>query len=161
MRFLKDSLLVDNIICSQPLFIWYCSCFPGALERILFLKDSVSVSEYLLQPSILSSGLWLLQENWKSNVFISGEQLQSCFFLGVLVYSTGPDTLIFVWKVPCTTYKTTCSHSFCHGEWFNLTKVVPAVPCKFHNSNRTYPFWQCSHFLRRTIAAICGQQGWL
>ena len=65
---LKDSLLVDDINCSNPfllsvIILWEhlkWSLMPRALFFILL---------HLLQPSITAGGLWLIRENLKGTVF--------------------------------------------------------------------------------------------
>ena len=146
MLFLKDSLLFDNTNCSQPLFLWYCHCFTGALERILFVKGSVSVSEYLLQPSILSSRLWLLQENWKSTVVYLRRAFAALLFLkGSFWFHR-------------TRYTNFCLKGTMHNvqkylqpfilPWWLFQFDKSSCSCSFliSNSNCTYPFWQVQSF---------------
>ena len=120
----------------------YCVCFRILIATIHFIKQTGCFKK-------IGRVLW----------FIWGEHLQPCFFFKVLFDSTGPDTLIFVWKVLCTTYKNTCSYSFCHGDCFNLTRVVAAAHFEFQTEIALIHFGKCSHFLRRAIVAICGGQG--
>ena len=42
----------------------------GALEAVHCIKDTVFISQHLLQSSIITSGLWLIQENLKGTVFV-------------------------------------------------------------------------------------------
>ena len=42
----------------------------GALEAIYYIKDTVFISQHLLQTSVIASALWLIRENLKGVVFI-------------------------------------------------------------------------------------------
>ena len=93
---LKDSLLFDNIKCSHPfydtcldsgtyilenslflttsitathLFIWYCDYFTAALVVTqVYLKCTVSFSQHLLWPSIIS--MLSIQKKLKGTAFL-------------------------------------------------------------------------------------------
>ena len=41
MHILKDSLLFNDTNCNQPIFLWYCYYFTGALEMIRYVKGTV------------------------------------------------------------------------------------------------------------------------
>ena len=42
----------------------------GALEAIHYAKATVFILQHLLQPYVVASGLWLIQENVKGTVFV-------------------------------------------------------------------------------------------
>ena len=67
---LKDSLLFEDINSSHRFLLWYCHYFKGALEAIHYVKGTVFISQHLLQPSIIASGLWLIRENLEGTVFV-------------------------------------------------------------------------------------------
>ena len=62
-------------------FFYECHFFTGALEAVDMSRTPVFISQHLLQPSIITSGLWLIREKLK-RIFISGKPLWSCFFKG-------------------------------------------------------------------------------
>ena len=41
----------------------------GTLKAIFYAKDTVFISQHLLQPSIIASGVWLIRENIRVTVF--------------------------------------------------------------------------------------------
>ena len=61
-----------------------------------YVKDTVFISQHLVQPSIIKSGLWLIQEKLKG-MFIWGKPLEPAL-LKVLIYFTELVALIFVEK---------------------------------------------------------------
>ena len=74
--------------------LWHNFCHPFYLRVSFFhrsawsdpyVKDAVFITQYLLQPSIITSGLWLIREKLKS-MFISGKQLWPCSFKGINLF---------------------------------------------------------------------------
>ena len=66
---LKYSLLLDDINLQQSVFS-ICHYFTEALKEIHYVKGTVFISQDLLQTSVISSGLWLIREDFKGTVFI-------------------------------------------------------------------------------------------
>ena len=62
---MKDSLLFDDISCSNPFFYYLA----GALEAIHYVKGNVFISHHLVQSSMITSGLWLILEHLKCTTF--------------------------------------------------------------------------------------------
>ena len=63
---LKDSLLVDDINCSNP-FLLSAIISRECMKRSIMAK-AVFILQHLLQPSIIASGLWLIRENLQGTV---------------------------------------------------------------------------------------------
>ena len=66
---LKYSLLLGDINLQQSVFS-ICHYFTEALKGIHYVKGTVFISQALLQTSVISSGLWLIREDFKGAVFI-------------------------------------------------------------------------------------------
>ena len=65
MYVLNDSLLLDDISCNHPFFMVL-----SLTHGNIYVNGNVFISKYLLQPSIITIGLWLIQENSKDIVFV-------------------------------------------------------------------------------------------
>ena len=72
------------IVCYLTIPITNCShpFFPILRKHVKrsIMWRAVSISQYLSEPSITTSGLWLTQANLKDAVFIWKKKLQPCFF---------------------------------------------------------------------------------
>ena len=72
--YIERRLLCYDIISSHPFFLWLESLFHGSAWGNPYVKDTVFISQHLLQPSIMTSSLWLIRENLKG-MFIWGKPL--------------------------------------------------------------------------------------
>ena len=63
----------------------------GTLKAIFYAKDTVFISQHLLQPSIIASGVWLIRENMK----VTEENHCSSSPLKVPIYATELVIIIF------------------------------------------------------------------
>ena len=63
------------------IFSMIVSLFHGSAWSNLYVQDTVFISQHLLQPSIMTSGLWLIRKNLKS-MLCSGKTLWHYFFKG-------------------------------------------------------------------------------
>ena len=72
--------------------IWWHSFLPSIFSMVVlffhgsawsdpYVKDTLFISQHMLQPSVITSGLWLILEKLKG-VFISAKTLWPCFFKG-------------------------------------------------------------------------------
>ena len=66
---MKDSLLVDDINCSNP-FLLSVIISREYFKVMPYVKGTVFILQHLLQPSLIASGLWLIRENLKEPVFV-------------------------------------------------------------------------------------------
>ena len=64
-------------------FSMIVSLFHGSTGSNPHVKEIVFISQNLLQPSIITSGLWLIQEKMKS---MFRKPLQPCFFKGAYLF---------------------------------------------------------------------------
>ena len=99
--------------------LFYLPLFPGALEGIHYVKGTVFISHYLLQPSIKASCLWLIQKNLKGTVFVCGKRLQPCFFQGTYLFH----------RTKCINFCLQPFHSF----------IANVLIWQIYNINSSYP----------------------
>ena len=62
---LIDSLLVDDINCSNP---FLSAIISREYMKRSIMSKAVFILQHLLQPSIIASGLWLIRENLQGTV---------------------------------------------------------------------------------------------
>ena len=90
------------------------SLFPGSTWSVPYVKDTLFISQHLLQPSIITSGLWLIREKLKS-MFISGKTLWPCSFKGTYIFDrTSCNNFCLKSSVKCL--KALTEIPFFHGE---------------------------------------------
>ena len=95
---LKDTLLFDDINSSHSFLLWYSHLFHGSTWAIRYVRGTVSISQKLLQPSIIAGSLWLIRENL-GTVFILGKQCSPAL-LKMPIYSTELVAVIFLCSHP-------------------------------------------------------------
>ena len=61
MHILKEvCCMMTSFPSIHPFFLWQSHYFIGALEMIYYVNETVFISQRLLQPSIVTSGLWFI-----------------------------------------------------------------------------------------------------
>ena len=75
------------------------SLFPRITWIDSYVNDTVFISQHLLQPSIITSGLWLFEKNLR--VYLFKENHYSPALLKVPIYSTELIVLNFARNVLC------------------------------------------------------------
>ena len=93
-----------------------------------YVRITLFISQHLLQPSIIISGLWLIREKLKS-MFISAKTLLSCSFKGTYLFHRTSCNNFCLWSTVLNAEKhLQRSHSF----------MMNVLIWQFHNSDCKY-----------------------
>ena len=124
------------------------SLFDGSPWSDPYVKETMFISQHLLQPSLQQAVCRWFKKIWK--VYLFEENNYGPALLKVPLYSTEQVAVIFVWKLLFKCTKALAAIPFFHGECVNLTI----------SQQQLQLFIKYSKYFRRTIVDICTYKGY-